>query len=85
MISQLPKEDWRIEYYGKPAVILDEVMQIAAEYLYKGDAIPSEELEKLNIVTMPLEAYAEGGNKNWIGWAEELGTADKLRDKPYEK
>ena len=34
---------------------------------------------------MPLEAYVEGGNKNWISWAEELGTVGKLRDKPYEK
>ena len=85
MIDTLPVDDWRREYYGKPAVILDEVMQIAVTSLSKGEIIPKEELEKLHFVAMPLEAYAEGGNKNWLGWAEKIGTTDKLRDKPYEK
>jgi hypothetical protein len=84
MIETLPKEDWRIEYYGKPALVLDGVMKKSVEYLLKGEIVPKEELEKLHYVTMPLEAYAEGGNRNWIGWAEQLGTKDKLRDKPYE-
>ncbi len=84
MVETLPKDDWRIEYYGKPAIILDEVMRKAVEHLSKGEIVPSEELERLHHVAMPLEAYAEGGNKNWIGWAEQLGTIDKLRDKPYE-
>jgi len=39
---------------------------------------------KLEYVSMPLEAYVEGGNKNWIDWAEKIGTVEKLRDKPYE-
>jgi hypothetical protein len=84
MIETLPKDDWIIEYYGKPAVVLDEVMKSSVEYLSKGEVVPEEELKKLHHVAMPLETYAEGGNKNWIGWAEQLGTVDKLRDKPYE-
>ena len=85
MKETLPKDDWRREYYVKPAIILDEVLQKAVIYLSTGEIVPKEELEKLHFVSMPLEAYAEGGNKNWMGWAEQLGTADKLRDKPYEK
>jgi hypothetical protein len=85
MVETLPKDDWRIEYYGKPAIILDKVIQIAVENLTKGEVVPKKELERLHHVAMPLKAYAEGGNKNWIGWAEQLGTVDKLRDKPYEK
>jgi hypothetical protein len=85
MVETLPEDDWRIEYYGKPAVIINEVMQIAIKHLSKGEIIPKEVLKRLHFISMPLEAYAEGGNKGWIGWAEELGTTDKLRDKPYEK
>ncbi len=85
MNESLPDDDWRKEYYCKPAIILDKIMQIAVAYLSKGEVVPKEELEKLHFVSMPLEAYVEGGNKNWMGWAEQLGTVDKLRDKPYEK
>lgn len=84
MVNELPEEDWRREYYGKPAIILDEVMRTAVKNLVSGKIVPQRELEKTHFVSMPLEAYAEGGNKNWIGWAEQLGTVDKLRDKPYE-
>ena len=85
MKDTLPEDDWRKEYYVKPAVILDEIIQTSVNYLSKGEVVPKEDLERWYFVSMPLEAYAEGGNKNWIGWAEQLGTVDKLRDKPYEK
>lgn len=83
MVETLPKDDWKIEYYGKPAIVINEVMQIAVKHLLNSESIPEEELKKLHFVSMPLEAYAEGGNKGWISWAEQLGTVDKLRDKPY--
>ena len=85
MNETLPEEDWRREYYVKPAIIIDEVMQNAVIYLSKGEVVPKEELERSHVVFMPLEAYADGGNKGWLEWAEQLGTKDKLRDKPYEK
>ncbi|MCG3215974.1 MAG: NAD(P)H-dependent oxidoreductase [Candidatus Heimdallarchaeota archaeon] len=80
----LPEEDPRHEYFCKPARILDFVIKTSVDYLSKGEIVPRDELQKLEFISMPLQAYADGGNKNWIGWAEQLGTKDKLRDKPYE-
>ena len=85
MCSQLPEDDVRLQIYGKPAMILDEVMKTAAEYISKGKSIPQDELQKLNFVPMPLENYANGGNQMWINAAKELGTEEKLRDKPYDE
>ncbi|MCE7739740.1 MAG: hypothetical protein GPJ50_10205 [Candidatus Heimdallarchaeota archaeon] len=84
-LAQLPEDDPRQEIYGKPTKIIDSAIKSAVEYLSQGKVVPKEELQKLEFVAMPLEAYVEGGNKNWISWAEELGTVGKLRDKPYEK
>ncbi|MCE7743303.1 MAG: hypothetical protein GOP50_12705 [Candidatus Heimdallarchaeota archaeon] len=84
-LSQLPEDDVRSQIYGKPVKILDSVMKAAVEYVIKGEIIPKEELQKLEYVSMPLENYVTGGNQSWINWAESIGTAEKLRDKPYEK
>jgi len=84
-LSQLPEDDVRVQIYGKPAVILDSVMKAAVEEIIKGELIPKDEIKKLETVYIPLESYVEGGNKNWIDSAEQLGTTEKLRDKPYEK
>ncbi len=83
-IEPLPKEDIRHKIYAEPARALVEVIKNSVEYLSQGKAVPKKELEKLEVVSMPLEMYVEGGNKNWIDWAERINTADKLRDKPYE-
>lgn len=83
-LAPLPEDDPRQEIYGKPTRILDSVIKSAVENLSQGKIVPKEELKKLEFIAIPLEAYVEGGNKNWISWAEELGTVDKLRDKPYE-
>ena len=80
----LPEEDPRHEYFAKPARILDAVIKTSVDYMSKGKTVPKKELQKLEFIPMPLQAYAEGGNKNWMKWAEQLGTKDKLRDKPYE-
>jgi len=82
--ESLPEEDPRHEFFRKPAEILDTAIKTSVDHLSKGKKVPQKELQKLEVVSMPLQAYAEGGNKNWINWAEELGTTDKLRDKPYE-
>jgi len=84
-LAPLPEDDPRQEIYGKPTRILDSVIKSAVETLSQGKIVPKEELQKLEFVAMPLESYVEGGNKNWIGWAERIGTVEKLRDKPYEK
>jgi len=84
MVAALPEDDYRQFFYGKPTKVLDAVFHKAVTSLMEGKKIPSEELEKLEFVPIPLEAYANGGNKGWIEWAEQLGTTDKLRDKPYE-
>jgi len=83
-LAPLPEDDPRQEIYGKPTKIIDSVIKSAVENLSQGKIVPKEELQKLEFVAMPLEAYVEGGNKNWISWAEKIGTAEKLRDKPYE-
>lgn len=83
-VAPLPEDDIRHKIYGEPAKILDQVIKTSVENLSLGKTIPKEELEKLQVVSMPLEMYVEGGNKNWINWAERIDTVDKLRDKPYE-
>jgi hypothetical protein len=83
-LAQLPEDDPRYEIYVKPTRILDSVIKSAVEYLSQGKVVPKDELQKLEFVAMPLESYVEGGNKNWINWAEKIGTVEKLRDKPYE-
>lgn len=83
-LAQLPENDPRYEIYVKPTRILDSVIKSAVEYLSQGKVVPKDELQKLEFVAMPLESYVEGGNKNWINWAEKIGTVEKLRDKPYE-
>jgi len=60
-------------------------MKVAAEKLYQGKIIPEVELKKLEFVSIPLESYVEGGNKQWVDAAKNLGTENKLRDKPYER
>ena len=62
-----------------------EVINAAAENISSGKTIPKEELKKLEVLSMPLEMYINGGNQNWIDWAKRIETEDKLRDKPYEK
>jgi hypothetical protein len=84
-IAPLPKEDIRHKIYAEPAKILVEVINAAVENLALGNIIPEEELKKLEVLSMPMEMYVEGGNQNWIDWAERIDTVDKLRDKPYEK
>ena len=83
-LAQLPEDDPRYEIYVKPTRIIDSVIKISVEKLSQGEIVPKDELKKLEFVAMPLEAYVEGGNKNWISWAEKIETVDKLRDKPYE-
>ena len=84
MLEQLPEDDHRHEIYTKPTKILDSVMRTSVNHLSGGEIVPKEELQKLEFIPMPLEAYVEGAKKGWIGAAEELGTTNKLRDKPYE-
>ncbi len=84
-VAQLPEDDVRYQIYGKPTKILDSAFKTAVEKISNGEVIPKEELLKLEVVVMPLGSYIEGGNKNWIDWAEKIGTVEKLRDKPYEK
>ncbi len=85
MLAQLPEDDHRQEIYHKPTKILDSVIKTSVDHLSKGEIVPKDELQKLEFIPMPLEAYVEGGKKGWLEAAEELGTADKLRDKPYER
>ncbi|MHA1953540.1 MAG: hypothetical protein ACXAAM_02205 [Candidatus Heimdallarchaeaceae archaeon] len=84
MLEPLPDEDSRKEIYEKPTKIIDSVIKAAVDYLSKGEKVPNSELNKMEFIPMPLQAYAEGGNKNWIQAAESSGAKDKLRDKPYE-
>lgn len=84
MIKTLPEGDYRHHFYGKPAQILDSVFHNAITSILKGEKVSDEELKKLEFIPIPLEAYVNGGNKGWIEWAEQLGSVDKLRDKPYE-
>jgi hypothetical protein len=84
MLEPLPDEDPRKEIYEKPTKIIDSVIKTAVDCLSKGEIVPESELKKMEFIPMPLEAYAEGGNKNWIQAAENSGAKDKLRDKPYE-
>ncbi len=84
-IAPLPEEDIRHKIYAEPAKILVEVINAAAENISSGKTIPKEELKKLEVLSMPLEMYINGGNQNWIDWAKRIETEDKLRDKPYEK
>lgn len=85
MVKTLPQDDYRQFFYGKPAKILDDVFHKAVKCLVKGEKISDIDLKELEIIPIPLESYVRGGNESWIEWARQLGTADKLRDKPYEK
>lgn len=84
MCSQLPEDDPREQMYGRPARDLDSVMKVAAENLIQGKTVPEEELKKLDKVYIPLDSYVQGGNQQWLNAAKELGTEEKLRDKPYD-
>ncbi|MCK4895594.1 MAG: NAD(P)H-dependent oxidoreductase [Candidatus Heimdallarchaeota archaeon] len=85
MLVQLPKDDPRQEIYHKPTKILDGVIRASVDYLSKGEIVPKDELQKLEFIPMPLEAYVKGGNSTWPQAAEQHGAVDKLRDKPYER
>ncbi|MCK5140903.1 MAG: hypothetical protein KAQ70_01810, partial [Candidatus Heimdallarchaeota archaeon] len=85
MLEPLPKEDPRYEIYAKPTKLLDSVIRTSVDHLSKGEIVPKEELQKLEFIPMPLEAYIEGGKKGWLEAAEQYGATDKLRDKPYER
>lgn len=84
MLEPLPEDDPRKEIYEKPTKIIDSVIKTAVDHLSKGERVPESELKKLEFIPMPLQAYVDSGNKNWIDTAESLGAKDKLRDKPYE-
>ena len=84
MLEPLPEDDPRKEIYEKPTKILNSAIKESVDHLSKGKKVPQSELKKLEFIPMPLQAYVEGGNKNWIQAAEKLGAKDKLRDKPYE-
>lgn len=85
MLEPLPKEDPRHEIYAKPTKLLDSVIRTSVEHLCKGEIVPKEELQKLEFIPMPLEAYIEGGNNGWLEAAKQYDATDKLRDKPYER
>lgn len=84
MLEPLPDDDTRKEIYEKPTKIIDSVIKSAVDHLSKGEKVPVSDLKKMEFIPMPLQSYAEGGNKNWIQAAEGSGAKDKLRDKPYE-
>jgi hypothetical protein len=84
-LAPLPDDDQRVQMYGKPAKDLDSVMKVAVDHMSQSKKIPEQELKKLEKVYIPLEAYIQGGNQQWIDRAKELGTVNQLRDKPYEK
>ncbi len=85
MLEPLPKEDPRYEIYAKPTKLLDSVIKTSVDYLSRGNTVPNEELQKLEFISMPLEAYIEGGNNGWLEAAKQYDTTDKLRNKPYER
>ncbi len=85
MVKTLPQDDYRQFFYGKPAKILDDIFHKAVKCLERGEKISDLDLKELEIIPIPIESYVKGGNEGWIEWAKQLGTADKLRDKPYEQ
>ncbi|MCG3224426.1 MAG: hypothetical protein H7647_08165 [Candidatus Heimdallarchaeota archaeon] len=85
MLEQLPEDDYRQEIYNKPTKILDSVIRSSVNHLSKGEIVPKDDLQKLEFIPMPLEAYVKGGNSSWPEAAKQFGAEDKLRDKPYER
>jgi hypothetical protein len=83
-VKTLPENDPRQYSYGKATMLLDSVLTASVDYLSKGEVVPVSELQKLEKVIVPLQAFIQGGNGYWEEIASKNGVMDKLLDKPYE-
>ena len=83
-VRSLPENDPRQYSYGKATMLLNSVMTASVDYLSKSEVVPPLELQKLEKVMVPLQAFIQGGNGYWHELASKNGVLDKIRDKPYE-
>jgi len=66
------------------AKVLKNVIHEAVPYLVQGEVVPSKILDKIMYVPECIDKFGEFGNNIWYQRAEQLGTKERIKDKPYE-
>jgi len=61
-----------------------KALQITADYLARGEAVPKEAVILMSKLGIPRWLYTWTGNRGWRREAKKYGSVEKMYDKPYK-